>query len=77
VSGFHVDPGYSGKLIFAVFNASPLPIAISDGAPLFKIWFANMDQKSSEKFIYSGPSITDISDELVNNMSKEIFPCRR
>ena len=23
VSGFHVDPGYSGKLIFAVWNAGP------------------------------------------------------
>jgi hypothetical protein len=23
ISGFHVDPGYKGKLIFAVFNASP------------------------------------------------------
>jgi dCTP deaminase len=25
VSGFHVDPGYRGKLIYAVYNASPSP----------------------------------------------------
>src|SRR3954449_3542722 len=26
VSGFHVDPGWDGPLIFAVFNAGPSPV---------------------------------------------------
>src|SRR5882724_2673185 len=31
VSGFHVDPGYSGKLVYAVFTASPLPVHKCEG----------------------------------------------
>jgi dCTP deaminase len=29
VSGFHVDPGYSGHLIFAVFNAGPKDVEMT------------------------------------------------
>lgn len=43
VSGFHVDPGYSGRLIFAVYNAGPLIYHVEYGEPLFLIWFANLD----------------------------------
>ena len=33
VSGFHIDPGYRGKIIFAVFNAGPQPILLRRGQP--------------------------------------------
>jgi dCTP deaminase len=46
VSGFHVDPGYSGKLIYAVYNASPSPVQICEGESVFKIWFADLDRPS-------------------------------
>src|ERR1700722_5134757 len=49
VSGFHVDPGYSGKLIYAVYNASPSPVQICEGDQIFKIWFADIDRKSDPK----------------------------
>src|ERR1043166_133944 len=42
VSGFHVDPGYEGKLLFAAFNASPSSIPIFEGDLLFKIWFCDL-----------------------------------
>src|SRR4051794_24644597 len=35
VSGFHVDPGYEGKILFSVFNAGPTPVVIASGDPLF------------------------------------------
>jgi dCTP deaminase len=35
VSGFHVDPGYSGKLLFSVYNAGPRSIVLTRGEPVF------------------------------------------
>ena len=35
VSVFHVDPGYTGRLIFSVYNAGPSPIHLERGEPLF------------------------------------------
>lgn len=43
VSGFHVDPGYSGKLIFAVYNAGVKNILIRKGMDIFLIWFSDLD----------------------------------
>lgn len=48
VSGFHVDPGYSGKLIFAVFNAGPGPVHVARGDEWFMIAFAGLDRTSDE-----------------------------
>jgi dCTP deaminase len=42
VSGFHVDPGFNGKLIFSVYNAGPATIMLDQGQPCFLIWFANI-----------------------------------
>lgn len=44
VSGFHVDPNYEGKLIFAVFNAGPSTVHLHRGEPCFLIWYADVDQ---------------------------------
>ncbi|MBD2204900.1 deoxycytidine triphosphate deaminase [Calothrix sp. FACHB-1219] len=44
VSGFHVDPGYNGKLIFAVYNAGPLNFHVARGERFFSIWYADLDQ---------------------------------
>lgn len=42
VSGFHVDPGYVGQLIFSVFNAGPGPVQVTLGDPWFEIFFADL-----------------------------------
>jgi dCTP deaminase len=49
VSGFHVDPGYSGHLIFAVFNAGPRTIHLKRGEDCFLIWYADLDNPHSNK----------------------------
>ncbi len=43
VSGFHVDPGWKGKLTFTVYNAGPhrIPLKIDDLT--FLIWFSKLD----------------------------------
>ncbi|MDX2287635.1 MAG: deoxycytidine triphosphate deaminase [Hyphomicrobiaceae bacterium] len=48
VSGFHVDPGYQGKLIFSVFNAGPAPVHLKRGDACFLIWYADLDRKSKK-----------------------------
>jgi dCTP deaminase len=44
VSGFHVDPGFHGNLIYAVYNAGPAPVHLARGMDLFLIWFAELDK---------------------------------
>ena len=41
VSGFHVDPGYRGKLVFAVFNAGPTRIPLRRGQEIFGTYIQN------------------------------------
>ena len=53
VSGFHVDPGYEGQLVFAVFNAGSAPIVIGPGEPTFLIWYASLDHRTED--LYTGP----------------------
>ena len=43
VSGFHVDPGYEGKLLFAVYNAGPSTVSVRCNQTAFLIWFARLD----------------------------------
>ena len=43
VSGFHVDPGYHGKILFSVFNAGPKSVHVKQGERLFLIWYADLD----------------------------------
>ncbi|HET8925740.1 MAG TPA: hypothetical protein VFN26_22340 [Candidatus Acidoferrum sp.] len=42
VSGFHVDPTYQGKLLFAVQNVGPSDIRLKYGEPTFSIFFAKL-----------------------------------
>ncbi|MES2850555.1 MAG: deoxycytidine triphosphate deaminase [Bacteroidota bacterium] len=53
VSGFHVDPGFKGKLVFSVYNAGSSPISLAKGEPCFLIWFSELDIKPEEKSNYA------------------------
>jgi deoxycytidine triphosphate deaminase len=43
ISGFHVDPTYTGKLLFAVQNVGPSDIRLKFEDRTFTIFFANVD----------------------------------
>jgi dCTP deaminase len=45
VSGFHVDPGFEGKLLFSVYNAGPSTIVLRRGTRYFPMWFAEMNEE--------------------------------
>lgn len=74
VSGFHVDPGYSGKLIFSVYNAGPTSIIVQRKEPLFLIFYADLDRSTSHK---KQGGIADgrreITSDLIQNMAGQVF----
>lgn len=49
VSGFHVDPGFEGNLLFSVYNAGPSNIILSSGTPYFPIWFSELNEVQDYK----------------------------
>ncbi|MEP1231286.1 MAG: deoxycytidine triphosphate deaminase [Litorimonas sp.] len=65
VSGFHVDPGFKGKLVFAVFNAGPSTVTLSEGEACFHIWFANLDGHSDTPV---KPGYEAIEPKIVSNL---------
>ncbi|MGF1987116.1 MAG: dCTP deaminase [Nostoc sp. ZfuVER08] len=65
VSGFHVDPGYSGKLIFAVYNAGPLNFHVAKGERVFSIWYADLDKDDENPRKKIG--YNSIPTELINS----------
>ncbi len=58
VSGFHVDPGFNGQLLFSVYNAGPSKITLKKGNPYFLIWFADISESLNNEELYSTKSNT-------------------
>src|SRR5690606_27690678 len=56
VSGFHVDPGFKGKLLFSVYNASPSKIQLTKGNQYFLIWFSELKNPLNKDYIYKANS---------------------
>lgn len=71
VSGFHVDPGFEGKIIFSVYNAGPAPIVLDKGAPYFLMWFSNLTDES-EPYNGKHKGQQGISAESINSLNGEL-----
>lgn len=65
VSGFHVDPGYEGRLVFAVFNAGSVPIVIQQDEPTFLLWYVSLDSPTTDLYRGSRSKQRDISGEQI------------
>ncbi len=70
VSGFHVDPGFRGRLIFSVFNAGPVSIHLKQGQQCFLMWYASLDGLSER--IRKAPPQMAIEPEFINSISGEL-----
>lgn len=72
VSGFHVDPGFKGRLTFSVFNAGPGSIHLRRGDPAFLIWFADLDADAGDdaKQMTKPTTLMDIG--IVNQVTGEL-----
>lgn len=71
VSGFHVDPGFSGKIIFSVYNAGPTTIVLEKGKPYFMIWFSQLTS-SSKPYDGKHNGQNSISAEHVSALNGEL-----
>lgn len=70
VSGFHVDPGYQGRLVFSVFNAGPAPVHLARGDDCFLIWYADLDRETA--LAKTGDGFDNIPTKLINPIAGEI-----
>lgn len=71
VSGFHVDPGFDGKLLFSVYNAGPSTIVLSQGTPYFPIWFSELNE--SQEYIGTHNGQTQIPDDPIRSLSQGVL----
>jgi dCTP deaminase len=56
VSGFHVDPGFKGRLKFWVYNAGNQDIQILRGDRTFLIWFSDLDSATTDPYPNRDPA---------------------
>lgn len=70
VSGFHVDPGYVGQLIFSVFNAGPGPVQVTLGDPWFEIFFADLVDPEVKEYTTDN-GYTGIPTRLITPLAKQ------
>ena len=49
ISGFHVDPGFEGKLVFSVYNVGPTTITLRRKEPVFSIFFYELPKHVGPK----------------------------
>jgi len=70
VSGFHVDPGYQGKLVFAVFNAGPQTVTVRCDQDAFLIWFARLDGATKD-YARKKPGFREIDTTLMSLIPTE------
>ena len=67
VSGFYVEPGYRGVLIFTVFNAGPAPIHVAMGDRWFEIFYASLGRPSRKR--RDKDYFHDLPTELITPLS--------
>jgi dCTP deaminase len=69
ISGFHVDPGFTGHLKFSVYNAGNHPIYLDYGLECFQIWFADLDRVTKDVYDGEHAQQNKITPEDRNQMS--------
>jgi dCTP deaminase len=72
VSGFHVDPGFHGQLVFSVYNAGSRPVVLARGDQLFLLWFATLDGKTEDTYRGANQDQKTISSTLVNKLQGKV-----
>ena len=54
ISGFHVDPGFTGRIVFSVYNTGPRSVVLRYKDPVFMIMFEALSTPLKLKSGYSG-----------------------
>jgi dCTP deaminase len=72
VSGFHVDPGFPGRLKFSVYNAGSQNIILERKQRVFLLWLSDLDQPTSDVYAGANANQSGISPDDVMRMQGEI-----
>lgn len=72
VSGFHVDPGFSGRLKFAVYNAGSRPIVLEINERAFLLWIADLDRTTEKGRKGKEDGWDRITSEIVTGIQGEV-----
>lgn len=73
VSGFHVDPGYYGRLIFSVYNAGSQPARLHRQQDVFLLWMTDLDRESAKvKKAADTPANDTISEDMIAKVDRPI-----
>jgi dCTP deaminase len=72
VSGFHVDPGFSGRLKFAVYNAGSQKIVLTRGERVFMIWFSDLSEATADTYKGTNFGLKEITSEDVMSLQGEV-----
>lgn len=72
VSGFHVDPGFIGRLKFSVYNAGSKNIVLSRGQRVFMLWFGDLDRQTSDGYGGERPQHNEITSTDLMRMQGHI-----
>ena len=73
VSGFHVDPGFHGRLIYSVYNAGPTPIQLNRGQDLFLLWLADLDDCATSDYAKKqARPLLEIPSTMVSEVNRQI-----
>lgn len=73
VSGFHVDPGFKGRLLFSVYNAGPQPLVLTRGQSAFLIWFATLDRTTQDVYDGKRSELEEISADDVMRLQGDVY----
>ena len=71
VSGFHVDPGFKGHLVFTVFNLGPHPIILRYKEQAFLLFLAKLTAKAKCKYKGKHQEQKEISPEIISWLTGE------
>jgi len=72
VSGFHVDPGFSGRLKFSIYNAGPRNLCIARGDRVFLIWLSDLDQITTDGYDGNNAGQNEITSDDINRMQGDV-----
>ncbi len=68
ISGFHVDPGYQGKLVLSVYNAGPNSVVIRRGDPVFMFVLAILHGTATARDGSKYQGITQLTSEMISSV---------
>jgi len=72
ISGFHVDPGYNGRIIFSVYNAGPNRINLKYKQRVFMIIFSQLNKKAKPLRNKTFQDIDSIQPVHIEGLSSQL-----